>query len=76
MILILILNSESYSLSLTLDKLGFWEYFARFILDKFINGPSGLVNIEAWRKSRTKLYYIENANNSYLILHYYKHILQ
>lgn len=32
---------------LTLDKLGIWEYLARFSLDKFINGPSGLVNIEA-----------------------------
>lgn len=38
--------------SLTLDKLGFWEYLARFSLDKFINGPSGLVNIEAWRKRK------------------------
>lgn len=37
----------SHSLSLTLDKLGFWEYLARFSLDKFINGPSGFVNIEA-----------------------------
>lgn len=34
--------------SLTLDKLGCWEYLARFSLDKFINGPSGLVNMEAW----------------------------
>lgn len=32
----------------TLDKLGFWEYLARFSLDKFMKGPSGLVNIEAW----------------------------
>lgn len=38
----------------TLDKLGFWEYLARFSLDKFINGPSGLVNMEAWRHSETK----------------------
>lgn len=39
--------SGSHSLSLTLDKLGFWEYLARFSLDKFINGPSGFVSIEA-----------------------------
>lgn len=38
--------------SLTLDKLGFWEYLARFSLDKLINGPSGLVNMEAWRKRK------------------------
>lgn len=44
----------SHSFNLTLDKLGFWEYLARFSLDKFINGPSGLVNIEAWRNSETK----------------------
>lgn len=42
--------------SLTLDKLGFWEYLARFSLDKFINGPSGLVNIEAWRKRKKLIY--------------------
>lgn len=42
------------SLSLTLDKLGFWEYLARFSLDKFIKGPSGLVNIEAWKNNETK----------------------
>lgn len=39
------------SLRLTPDKLGFWEYLARFSLDKLINGPSGLVSIEAWRNS-------------------------
>lgn len=46
------MNMSAFTLiqSLTLDKLGFWEYLARFSLDKFINGPSGLVNIEAWRK--------------------------
>lgn len=38
--------------SLTLDKFGFWEYLARFSLDKFINGPSGLVNIDAWKNSK------------------------
>lgn len=36
---------------LTLDMLGFLEYLARFSLDKLINGPSGLVSIEAWRNS-------------------------
>lgn len=48
------MNMSAFTLiqSLTLDKLGFWEYLARFSLDKFINGPSGLVNIEAWRKRK------------------------
>lgn len=54
MILIHFCKSQSFTRSLTLDKLGFWEYLARFSLDKFINGPSGLVNMEAWRNSETK----------------------
>lgn len=40
--------------TLTLDKLGFWAYLAKLSLDKFINGPSGLVNMEAV-PSRTNL---------------------
>lgn len=31
----------------TFANLGFWEYFVKFSLDKFINGPSGLVSMEA-----------------------------
>lgn len=32
---------------LTLDKFGFWEYLDMFSRDRFIKGPSGLVNMEA-----------------------------
>lgn len=46
---------ESHMLSLTLDKFGFWEYLAKFSLDKFMNGPSGLVSIEAWKDSGENL---------------------
>lgn len=36
----------------TLDKFGFWEYLDIFSRDRFIKGPSGLVNMEAWRRAK------------------------
>lgn len=45
----IIFNSEVlvFDAHLTLDKFGFWEYLDIFSRDRFIKGPSGLVNIEA-----------------------------
>lgn len=43
----------------TLDKFGFCAYLAKFNLDKFINGPSGCVNIEAWKIDKTTGYNFE-----------------
>lgn len=45
-------------LRLTLDMFGFWEYLARFSLDKLIKGPSGLVIIEACGNTVNKNYII------------------
>lgn len=39
----------------TLDKLGALAYFAKFSLDRFINGPSGLVSMDAWEYTRVKM---------------------
>lgn len=52
----IILNCEVFVFnSLTLDKCGFWEYLDIFSRDRFIKGPSGFVNMEAWRKSKRKV---------------------
>lgn len=48
-----IYNLESFEAH-TFANLGFWEYFVKFSLDKFINGPSGLVSMEAYERKERK----------------------